>query len=139
MERITKKEFRLVLIDDDPHDLFFVKLALEKAGFPPPLRELGDGAAALDYFKAIEKSPDEWPHIVVMDLKMPRLNGDEVLRWLREHPVYREMPVIILSSSDEMSDIKKTTRLGILRYLTKQVHCDDLVSALERFLALSKI
>jgi len=139
MSVATKKQLRVVLIDDDQHDLFFVELALEKAGFPAPIQELRDGASAISYFQSIENQPDEWPHVVVMDLKMPRMNGDQVLRWLRENPHYREMPVIILSSSDELSDIKKTTRLGVLRFLTKETHCDNLVATLEKFMTASKL
>jgi CheY-like chemotaxis protein len=139
MNGMTKDSLRVLLVDDDPHDLFFAKIALKKGGFPPPIRELADGAAALEYFQAIENKPEEWPHVVIMDLKMPRMNGDEVLQWLREHPLYHGMPVIIFSSSDEIGDIKKSTRLGILRYIVKEVHSDLLISTLERFLALRMV
>jgi len=132
---IIKDQFRLMLIDDDFNDTFFVKLALKKAGLPEPVYELTDGVAGIQLLESLAATPEAWPHIIVMDLKMPRMNGDEVLGWVRRHPLYKELPVIILTSSDEIADMTKTSRLGILKFLTKEVHCDNLVSVLERFIA----
>ncbi len=136
---MEKNQLRILMIDDDPSDLFFVRLALKKADYPDPIAELQDGAAGVEFFRSIEHTPETWPHVVIMDIKMPRMDGDEVLRWLRDHRLYREMPVIMLSSSDEMSDITKTTRLGVMSFLTKEVHCDSLVATLDRFVALKSV
>jgi two-component system response regulator len=134
----TKSKLRVLMIDDDSQDIFFAKLALEKAGYPEPMGELRDGAAAVDFFRTIEELPADWPDVVIMDLKMPRMDGEEVLRWLRAHPLFKDLPVVILTSSDEVSDVKKTARLGILKFLTKEVHGDNLVATLDRFLAVGR-
>jgi CheY-like chemotaxis protein len=110
---------------------------LERAKFPPPYHICHDGVYATEFLSSIESTPDLWPHLIVMDLKMPRMSGDEALEWLRANPFYHNMPVIILTSSDEVSDYKKTNRLGVLRFLTKEVRCDNLIAALNRFLAVS--
>jgi CheY-like chemotaxis protein len=136
MSGLPKNQLRLLLIEDDAHDLFFMQRALEKAGFPPPFRQFQDGPSAIHYLQEFEGSPGLWPHLIVMDFKMPRMNGDEVLGWLRRHSLYHDLPVIILTSSDEPSDEKRTTRLGIFKFLTKEVHCDNLIATLDRFLTL---
>jgi CheY-like chemotaxis protein len=67
MRGLPKNQLRLLLIEDDAHDLFFTERALEKAGFPPPFRELPDGSSAIRYLQELEGSPGRRPHLIVMD------------------------------------------------------------------------
>jgi two-component system, response regulator len=131
----TRETLRIVLIENDPDDIFFITRALKQAGFLHPLIHLKDGMEAVDYFKALEAPTSRLPDIILTDLHMPRMDGTDFLKWLRAHPLLKELPVIVLTSSSESLDKRRTSRLGIFKFLTKQVSCNNVTSALELFLA----
>jgi CheY-like chemotaxis protein len=133
--RVTRETLRIVLVENDPDDLFFLERALTKEGFTRPMVHLRDGMEAMHYFSALEEPGAELPDIVLTDLKMPRMDGMDFLKWLRGNPRLKELPAIVLTSSNEASDMRQTNRLGIFQFITKQVRFEDLTSALELFLA----
>jgi CheY-like chemotaxis protein len=137
MPPITRETLRIVLIENDPDDVFLLKRALKQGGFIHPLIHLQDGVEAIDYFKALETPTSRLPDIILTDLKMPRIDGMDFLRWLREHPLLKDLPVIVLSSSNQFSDKTRTGRMGIFKFLTKQVHYENVISTLELFLVAS--
>jgi len=134
MSEFTKKTLRIMLVENDEDDVFFVQRALTHAGFTYPLFRLRNGREAVDYFKAADASSPTFPHIVLMDMKMPGMDGLEVLRWLREESQFKDLSVVILTSSDIPADMSKSCRLGIYKFLTKRTHYDNVISTLESFL-----
>ena len=130
---VTRETLRIALVENDPDDLFFLERALDKAGFTHPLIHLRDGMEAINYFTTLE-SPEATPDIVLTDLKMPRMNGADLLQWLRSNPRLKELPVIVLTSSNESIDMRATTRLGIYKFLTKQVRYENVISTLNQFI-----
>jgi len=110
------------LVEDEEGDVFFMRQALKKATVLNPLQVVSDGQAAIDYFKGTGKfsNREEFPLpcLVLLDLKLPRVMGLNVLKWLREQPGVPTIVVIFTSSSEEV-DIVTAYRLGANGYLVK--------------------
>jgi two-component system response regulator len=113
----------ILLVEDSPDDVFFMKRALQIAGSNASVQVAEDGQVALDYFNGVgpfaNRAEFPIPGVVLLDLRMPRVPGFEVLKWLRENADLNCIPVIILSSSREETDIQKAYRLGANSYLVK--------------------
>jgi two-component system response regulator len=107
----------LLLVEDDPNDVTLLLRALRKEGFPAEVRVLRDGQEAVDFLAA----PGPRPGLIVLDLKLPRKIGFEVLAWLRRESELRQTPVAILTSSREPSDLERAKSLGANWYLVKAV------------------
>src|ERR1051325_18608 len=112
----------VLLVEDEPNDVFFMQQAMKKAGVVNPIQVASDGQQAIDYFKGAGKfaNREEYPRpcLVLLDLKLPYVMGLDVLKWIRQQP---ELPVIvvILTSSKEEADIATAYRLGANAYLVK--------------------
>jgi len=120
---------KLLLVEDSEDDLFFFERTLEKTGMDCKFHRVSNGAAAVDYLKAVAKKKSV-PPVMFLDLKMPVLNGFEVLDWLRTQPFARQIRVIVLSGSEHHADKERATRLGAADYVVKPVGVEDL----QRFL-----
>src|ERR1700691_2061143 len=110
--KLTRGNLRLVVVENDENDLFFLKRALERGGFLHPLIRLKDGIEAIAYFEKMEQPTSQLPDVVLMDIQMPGKDGLEVLEWIRAHPLLKELPVMMLTSSDEPTYLRKSQRLG---------------------------
>jgi CheY-like chemotaxis protein len=126
---MVKDHKTILLIEDDPNDVALFKRALRKLNLATPLMVIEDGDAAIRWFQenmpATEENPD-WPWIVLLDIKMPRMNGLEVLAWLRQDHRLCRLPVIAFTSSRETTDIAQAYRLGVNSYLVKPLSFDQL-------------
>lgn len=124
------KEIEVILIEDNPDDAALTIRALKSKNFANKLIHLKDGAEALEYFFESGKTPAELrPKVILLDLKMPKVNGIEVLEKLKADPVLRAIPVVILTSSAEDPDIKKCYDLGANSYIVKPVDFDNFSKA----------
>jgi CheY-like chemotaxis protein len=125
----------ILLAEDEPNDAFFVRWAFEKAGLAHHIAHVYDGQEALDYLSGAAPYADRHkypaPDLLLLDLKMPRLNGFDVLAWLRAHPKLRTLPVVVFSSSDHEQDIEQARQLGADDYRMKP-------SDIERFVELAR-
>ena len=128
----SKSSLRVLHAEDSDDCAVLVRRALKKAGFEcPPVRAV-DGALAIDYLSvATEESR---PHVVLLDVNMPVKSGFDVLEWIRKHPEYRKVPVVMLTSSEEKEDIERAERLGVTKFLQKEGTYREVVKALEEFL-----
>lgn len=119
-------DFTVLLVEDDLNDIFLVKRAFKKANIPNPLQVVTDGAEAIHYLQGAEKYADRGlyplPHLVVMDIKMPRKTGFEVLEWIKQDGILRRVPVVIVSSSDEVADVNRAYELGANAYMIKPMN-----------------
>ena len=117
------RKFNIVVADDDRNDLDLLKLAVQKSGVRVELREVRDGHEAIEYLEGQgcyhDRSTYPFPDLLILDLKMPRLDGLEVLEWLRGHPHYKRLPAIMLSSSVLERDVDEAYRRGANTYFTK--------------------
>lgn len=114
----------ILLVEDDDNDIFFAKRAVESAKIPNPLNVVTDGVQAVEYLtKALQAETAEdavtRPGLVLLDLKLPRMKGLEVLAWIRAQKQLATIPVVIMSSSIEPNDVKEAYALGANSFLQK--------------------
>jgi CheY-like chemotaxis protein len=112
----------VLYIEDSESDVLLLKRAFARLGTHIPLLVLSDGQAAWDYLEGsgVVHGPGK-PSLILLDLKLPRKSGLEVLKSLKEAPVLREIPVLVMSSSSERSDVDRAYALGADFYLVKPV------------------
>jgi DNA-binding response OmpR family regulator len=129
----------ILLVEDDPNDVFFFKCAMKKESLASPLQVASDGQQAIDYLQGAGKFADReeypLPYLVVLDLKLPFVMGLDVLKWIRQQPQLSPI-VVILSSSQEDTDITAAYRLGANGYLVKSpdfTKLQDMVRAINDF------
>jgi CheY-like chemotaxis protein len=115
----------LLLVEDNHDDVIFMEHAFRDAGLDCPYRVLSDGIEVIDYLEGRADYADRkrfpLPTHVLLDLKLPRKSGLEILEWIRRHPTLQKLAVTVLSSSKESNDIERARELGIDDYLVKPV------------------
>ena len=130
------ERFRVLLVDDDEVDVLMFRRALSKANLDYPLVVMRDGQQAIDYLAGTGEFADRLKHplpsYVLLDLKLPKVSGLEVLAWMRRTEGVKSIPVTVLSGSAEDADIDRTRSLGIDDYLVKPAGFPDLQSLVER-------
>lgn len=113
---------RILLVEDNPRDEALTRRALQKHNFQAAVVVARDGAEALDYLLGSDGTPaGALPQLVLLDLKLPKIDGLEVLRRIRANETTRLLPVVILTSSTEERDILEGYRLGTNSYVRKPV------------------
>jgi CheY-like chemotaxis protein len=127
------KEATLLLIEDNPSDIGLTQRALEKSHILNRLVITSDGQDALDYLFATGgyagRDTTDLPALTLLDLKLPRVSGLDVLRRIRKEPATRRMPVVILTSSREEQDIAAGYDLGVNSYIRKPVDFKQFVQS----------
>ena len=125
----------ILLVEDDPNDVILIKLAFKKANSMVPIQVVKDGEQAVCYLAGNKPYTDRnrhpLPGLILLDLKLPRKSGLEVLEWLRHQPGLKRLPVVALTSSQLTSDINKAYELCINSYLVKPLSFDDLVEMIK--------
>jgi two-component system response regulator len=126
----------ILLVEDNPDDVDLTLRAFRKAGVSRRLEVVADGVEALDYLFAqgahADRAGQPPPVLVLLDLKLPRLDGHEVLRRIREDPRTRLLPVVILTSSLEESDLVRSYGSGCNSYVRKPVSYTEFVEAVRQ-------
>ena len=119
-------------IDDDPNDTELLRAATRRADAPFVLHNVEDGDQAIAYLSARGVYADRLryqpPALILLDLKMPRATGFEILRWIRDHPMWNRVPVVVLSGSELQDDVQQAYAFGADSYLVKPLGFDALVS-----------
>jgi len=124
---------RLILLaEDNSTDALMVRRAFTKAGVRGTLDVVEDGDRAVDYLSGrgpfADRARHPLPVLLLLDLKLPRRSGLEVLGWVRQQPGLKRLPVVVLTSSEENADINTAYDLGANSYLVKPVDCDALLN-----------
>ena len=110
----------LLIVDDGESDVLIMRLALKKAGISCAVEVARDGRDAVNFLSAIAKEKGRaWPQLVLLDLRMPGMDGFEFLKWWTEHNLRKELPIVVMSSSPLESDIEKAMGLGAAAYISK--------------------
>jgi len=129
-ERLYMSE-RLVilLVEDSEDDITIIRKAFERAGVHNPLFVVRDGEAAVAYLSGNGKYSirDEYPlpALVLLDLKLPGMDGFEVLRWIRQAPGLKSLRVIVLTSSDSIRDVNAAYQLGANSFMVKEMDFEN--------------
>lgn len=127
----------ILLVEDNPNEVFLIERAFRKANIGNPLQIVSDGEAAIHYLTGknfySDRSIYPLPMLMLLDLKLPRKSGLEVLEWLRQQPGIKRLPVIALTSSKQSADINRAYELGINSYLVKPITFERLVEVIQSF------
>lgn len=125
----------ILLIEDDANDILFVQRAFSRVNLANSICTVKDGDAAIDYLSGAGAYADRvqypLPALILLDLKLPRRSGIEILAWIRQQPGIRRIPVVVLTSSRENVDLERAYDLGVNSYLVKPVKFDDLTKMIE--------
>jgi two-component system, response regulator len=126
-------EAEILLVEDDAHDAELALRALSKHNLANRVVRVKDGVEALEFIYATgdyqHRSVDVLPRVVLLDLKLPRLDGIEVLRRIRGDERTRLLPVVMLTSSREEQDVIESYELGVNSYIVKPVNFEDFLEA----------
>ena len=123
----------ILLVEDNPDDIELTLIALEKSRLANPVVSLRDGAEALDYLRregTWAGRAEENPAVILLDKKLPKIDGHEVLKAVRADERLRRIPVVMLTSSREERDLLRSYDLGVNAYVVKPVEFDDFMAAI---------
>lgn len=124
----------ILLAEDSPADAEMAIDALQEARLANPIVHVEDGVEVMDYLLrrgAFVDREEGLPAVLLLDIKMPRMDGLEVLRQIREHEELKRLPVVILSSSREESDLARSWDMGVNAYVVKPVDVDQFFGAVQ--------
>jgi CheY-like chemotaxis protein len=128
-------EVEILFVEDSTEDAMLTIRALKKSGFENKLYHVKDGAQALDFLYCrgdyILRDAREKPKLILLDLKMPKISGLEVLEKIKSDPALKSIAVVILTSSKEDPDIQKCYALGANSYIAKPVESDDFFNVIK--------
>ena len=136
MELLARDSLRILHVEDDDDFAELSARRLKRAGFEQPIVRCHDGLRALHYFSTME--PQSAPHVILLDLHIPGMNGLEVLRWIRENYREREVAVYLLTSSENPEHRHQATQDGAAGYLLKDTLVDGLVQKLDSLIGISQ-
>jgi CheY-like chemotaxis protein len=123
-------DYTILLVEDDENDAMLLRMAFEKNSIANPVQWVKDGLEAVGYLNGdgiyADRVKYPFPEVLLVDLKMPRMTGLELLKWISEHPEFRIIPTIVMTSSRQELDIEHAYRLGANTYLTKPIAFDQL-------------
>jgi len=125
------KSIAILLVEDNEGDILLTTEALEECKIINTITIKRDGRAAIDYFEAIEDS-ESIPDIVLLDINLPKVRGQEVLIYLKNHDRFKQVPVIMLTTSSAEKDIFTSYKNHVNCYITKPVDIADFVKAISK-------
>jgi CheY-like chemotaxis protein len=120
----------ILLVEDEESDVEIFRRALKRAGLAAELVVARDGQEAVEYLD-LENCDQPKPGLLLLDLKMPRMDGFEVLTWLNTKPCFKNLPVLVLTSSSHDSDIRKAREMGAREFFVKPGGIHELVKILQ--------
>ena len=119
----------ILVAEDEPDDQFLIQRELKKLDFPVQVYFVNDGEQTIDYLSALAKPDCQFPKpdLMFVDLKMPKVNGFELLEWMRKNGFSERILTVVISSSGLQEDIDKAYDLGANAYLVKPANLEDYV------------
>jgi CheY-like chemotaxis protein len=135
--RSLEQPIIVLLVEDSPDDVFFFRRAVNKSGVRSVTHVAEDGVEAMDYLlnqgRFADAAAHPPPDIMFLDLKLPHVNGFELLEWMRRHAECPPTPVVVLTSSNQPEDQQRAEALGAALFLTKPPAPEQLRQALQKF------
>jgi two-component system response regulator len=130
---MVNNEVEILLVEDNPHDAELTLRVLRKNNLANNVFHARDGAEAMEFIfgenGVAGLSPAEKPRVILLDLKLPKVNGIELLERVKSDPRTKNIPVVVLTSSREDTDLKKCYELGVNSYIVKPVEFESFVKA----------
>lgn len=133
----TGPEYKVLLVEDSEDDAFFFERIARRAGLNLQLIHANNGQAAVDILQAALATSDHnaLPDLVFLDLKMPELNGFEVLAWVQRQTALADLKIILLSGSEDIADIRRATSLGAKACFSKPIQARQLQTVFKAFVS----
>src|SRR5438876_11011111 len=136
MQTTGLRDAAILLVEDDEADILLLRRAFRNARIANSLVEVRDGQEAIQYLAGegpyADRSRYPIPFLMLLDLRLPKLSGFEVLAWIREQPELAELIVVVLTGSDHVPDATKARDLGANSYLVKPGDFEELVQMVKR-------
>jgi two-component system, response regulator len=133
---MLEKSVEILLVEDNPDDVELTLHAFRKHNLANHIHVVHDGAEALDFLFRTgaykDRRIEDSPHVVLLDLKLPKVDGLEVLRRMKKESHTRMIPVVVLTSSREDRDIKESYLLGVNSYIVKPVNFEEFTEAVQQ-------
>ncbi|HXS68123.1 MAG TPA: response regulator [Candidatus Polarisedimenticolia bacterium] len=127
---MNDSNYTILLVEDEENDATLMKMAFKKNNIMNPVQWARDGLEAIAYLNGegvfSDRGKYPFPEVLILDLKMPRMGGLELLSWIREHPEYRVIPTLVMSSSRQDLDVEKAYNLGANTYMIKPSSFEEL-------------
>lgn len=125
----------ILIAEDDADDRFLLQTAFDEKGYTERVEFVENGVELLSYLVDIEgntgKSAGTYPDFILLDLNMPKKDGREVLKEIKQHPVFKRIPVIVFTTTKNENEIRRCYELGANTYIVKPVSFDALVKVIE--------
>ncbi len=126
----------ILLVEDDPHDLELAQRALRRANITNRIQVARDGAEALEFLfcegSHSARKIEDTPKLILLDLKLPKVDGLELLKRAKSDPRTQTIPVVVLTSSKEQNDVVESYRLGVNSYIVKPVNFEGFADAVQQ-------
>ena len=122
----------IILDEDDDGHATLIEKNLQRAGLGTPLIRFKEGAAALEHLRAAQKNSEKRSVILIADIKMPGMDGVELLRTIRDDAALAATPIIMLTTTDDSREIARCYELGCNIYITKPIKYDEFMEAVQR-------
>ncbi|MBZ0134947.1 MAG: response regulator [Planctomycetes bacterium] len=133
----------VLLAEDDPGHARLIQSNLRESGIKNPIQHFEDGAALLDFLHAKSDAAPALDftnaYVLLLDIRMPKVSGDEALAKIKEHSQLRLIPVVMLTTTDDPKEIRRCFELGCNQYVTKPVDYDQFVTVIQRLGAFLQI
>ena len=133
MHKSVEKLF-ILIAEDDADDRFLFKTAFEEKGYKDQIEFVENGIELWRFLQEIEKrTPDKrsFPSFILLDLNMPKKDGREVLREIKQHPIFKKIPVVVFTTTNSENEVKRCYELGANTYVVKPVSFDSLLKVVE--------
>ncbi|MBW8035152.1 MAG: response regulator [Planctomycetes bacterium] len=140
-----RKEVVLLTVEDDDGHFWLIRRNLQREGIPNKIVRFADGQEVLDYLFRLgdgEQREGHTAYLMLLDIRMPKVNGIEVLRQIKDDENLRKIPIVMLTTTDDQAEIDKSHKLGCSLYIVKPIEYADFVDTvrkLARFLAIVEI
>lgn len=127
-----RKELKIILAEDDEGHATLIRKNLKRAGLLNEIIHLRDGKETLDYLEQSKEKKEDIPSLLLLDIKMPKIDGIEVLRKVKTDNILKKMPVIMITTTDDPREINMCHDLGCSNYITKPINYEKFVDAIRK-------
>jgi len=127
-----KEHAPILVVEDNENDVLLIRRTLERSGIPNPRHFVKSGEEAINYLVGVgpyaNREGFPFPELVLLDLKLVQMDGFEVLKWVRAHPHFKDLRVVVLTSSSNIRDVNKAYQLGANSFLVKPLELENIAS-----------
>lgn len=122
----------ILIVEDNPHDVVFIRQAIQEMDMPLNVKHIQNGADAIDYLDHLTGSNNAAPRLILSDIRMPKMDGYEFMQYIKDNDKLRDVPLVVVSTSEQDADIERSYRLGANSYLIKPMDVSVFIDTLVR-------